>query len=105
MQIQDLPEGEATHAAASNTGLPAGAILAITRSMRRRLLLAVVLVILPGVVLAASTLPVSFTPWPLKILEPGSLLLLGITFLILAAIAQQRLSAGRQRESGKDAAG
>ncbi len=73
--------------------------------MRRRLLLVALLVILPVVALAASTLPVSFTRWPLAILEPGSLLLLGITFLILAAIAQRMFSSERHRETGADTTG
>jgi hypothetical protein len=73
--------------------------------MRSRLLFVALLVILPVVALASSTLPVSFTQWPLAIREPGSLLLLGIAFLILAAIAQRAIPSERHRETGADTTG
>lgn len=70
--------------------------------MRRRLLLAAVLVILPVVAVAASTLPATFTPWPLAIMEPGSLLLLGFTLLMLASVAQRKISSERRSETAAD---
>ena len=61
--------------------------------MRSRLLLAAILV---AVVLAAvrevSSLQVVLALVPIAILEPGSLLLLGVTFLTLAGLAQRALS-------------
>lgn len=68
-----------------------GSILALEGSMRRRTSVAVILVMVFAIVPAASTLPVAFSVVPIAILEPGSLLLLGITFLILASVAQRAL--------------
>ena len=59
--------------------------------MRRRISLAVIAVMVLAVVPAASTLPIALALVPIGILEPGSLLLLGITFLILAGVAQRAL--------------
>lgn len=44
-----------------------------------------------AVVPTVSTLRTPFAAVPIAILEPGSLLLLGIVFLILAAVAQRTL--------------
>jgi hypothetical protein len=59
--------------------------------MRRRISLAVTLVTVFAVVPTVSTLRTPFAAVPIAILEPGSLLLLGIVFLILAAVAQRTL--------------
>jgi hypothetical protein len=59
-------------------------------SVRRRIWLTVIVIMVLAVVPAASTLPATFTV-PSAILESGSLLLLGIAFLTLAAIARRML--------------
>ncbi len=59
--------------------------------MLRRLSLALILVMIFAIVPAVSTLPVALAVVPVAILEPGSLLLLGITFFILASVAQRAL--------------
>jgi len=68
-----------------------GVVLAIWDRMRRRISLAVTLVTVFAVVPTVSTLRTPFAAVPIAILEPGSLLLLGIVFLILAAVAQRTL--------------
>ena len=60
-------------------------------SMRRRISLVVILVMIFAIVPAVSTLPVALALIPVAVLEPGSLLLLGITFFILASVAQRAL--------------
>jgi hypothetical protein len=57
--------------------------------MRTRIWLIVIAVMALAVVPAASAFPVALTIVPLTILEPGSLLLLGITLLTLAGLAQR----------------
>jgi hypothetical protein len=55
--------------------------------MRQRILLAVTLLMVFAVVPTVSALPMAAVP--LAILEPSALLLLGVTFLTLAAVAQR----------------
>jgi hypothetical protein len=72
-----------------------GSVLANDSSMRRRIWFTFIVVIVVAafaVVPAASTLTVALAVVPLAIVEPGSLLLLGITFLTLAGVAQRFLS-------------
>ena len=59
--------------------------------MRRRISLAGILVMVFAIVPAVSALPVALAVVPLALLEPGPLLLLGITFFILASVAQRAL--------------
>ena len=59
--------------------------------MRRRISLAVILIMVFAIFPAVSTLPVALAVLPIAILESGSLLLLGIAFLILASVAQRAL--------------
>ena len=61
-------------------------------SMRRRVGLAVIVVSVLAVILAAPTLPIALALVPIAVLEPGSLLLLGIAFLTLAGVARRVLS-------------
>ena len=60
--------------------------------MRRRIWLTVIVVTVLAIVPAASTLYAAFAVVPIAIREPGSLLLLGITFLTLAGVARRALS-------------
>ena len=57
--------------------------------MRTRIWLIVIAVMVLAVVPAASAFPVALTIVPIAILEPGALLLLGITLLTLAGLAQR----------------
>jgi hypothetical protein len=58
--------------------------------MRTRISLTIIAVMLLAVVVpAASAFPVALAVVPLAILEPGSLLLLGITLLTLAGVVQR----------------
>lgn len=57
--------------------------------MRTRIWLIVIAVMALAVVPAASAFPLALTVVPIAILEPGSLLLLGITLLTLAGLAQR----------------
>ena len=59
--------------------------------MRRRLSLTVVLVVIMAfaIVAAALTLRVALAAGPIALMEPGSLLLLGIMFLILASVGRR----------------
>ena len=57
--------------------------------MRTTIWLVVIAVMAVAVVPAASALPVALTIMPIAILEPGALLLLGITLLTLAGVAQR----------------
>jgi hypothetical protein len=57
----------------------------------RRLSLTVIAILILAVVPAAATLPITLTVVPSAVLEAGSLLLLGIAFLMLAAIARRML--------------
>jgi hypothetical protein len=57
--------------------------------MRTRIWLTVIAVMIVAVVPAASALPVALAVVPIAILEPGSLLLLGITLLTLAGVVQR----------------
>ena len=59
--------------------------------MRRKTVLAVIVVTVSAVILAAPTLPIALAVVPIAILEPGSLILLGIAFLTLAGVAQRLL--------------
>ena len=68
-----------------------GSPLALEVAMRRRISLAGILVMVFAIVPAVSALPVALAVVPLAFLEPGSLLLLGITFFILASVAQRAL--------------
>jgi hypothetical protein len=68
-----------------------GSPLALEGSMRRRISLAAILVMVFAIVPAVSALPIAMAVVPLALLEPGSLLLLGITFFILASVAQRAL--------------
>ena len=60
-----------------------------TAYMRTRIWLIVIAVMALAVVPAASALPVALTIVPIAILEPGALLLLGVTRLTLAGVAQR----------------
>jgi hypothetical protein len=73
--------------------------------MRRKLSLAVTLVMVFAVVPTASALPISFGRWPLDVFEPGSLLLLGIVFLLLASVARRAFSPASPSGSGADTTG
>jgi hypothetical protein len=64
--------------------LHAGSFLAIDDSVRRRIWLTVMVVMVLALVPATFALPVA-------ILEPGSLLVLGIGLLTLAGVAQRAL--------------
>ncbi len=59
--------------------------------MRTRIWLSIVVVMVLALVPAASALPLALAVVPIAILEPGSLLLLGITLLTLAGLAQRIL--------------
>jgi len=60
--------------------------------MRTRIGLTLVVITVLALLPAASALPVALAVVPIAILEPGSLLLLGITLLTLAGVAQRFLS-------------
>lgn len=68
-----------------------GFVLARDDGVRRRMWLTIIVVMVLAVVPAAATLPAALT-MSTAILEPGSLLVLGIAFLILAAVARRLLS-------------
>jgi hypothetical protein len=57
--------------------------------MRSRIWLTVIVMLILAVVPAASAFPVALAVVPIAILEPGSLLLLGITLLTLAGVVQR----------------
>jgi hypothetical protein len=57
--------------------------------MRTRIWLLVLAVMAVAVVPAASAFPIALAVVPIAILEPGSLLLLGIMLLTLAGVAQR----------------
>ena len=59
------------------------------RRMRTRIWFTIITVMILAVVPAASALPVALAVVPIAILEPGSLLLLGITLLTLAGVVQR----------------
>lgn len=59
--------------------------------MRTRLWLTVVALMIVAVVPAASAWPFALAVVPFAIVEPGSLLLLGLTLLTLAGVAQRLL--------------
>ena len=63
----------------------------MTSVMRTRIWLSIVVVMVLALVPAASALPLALAVVPIAILEPGSLLLLGITLLTLAGLAQRIL--------------
>jgi hypothetical protein len=70
----------------------AGVIFALRHGMRTRIWLIVVVVMILAIVPAASALPFALAVVPIAIVEPGSLLLLGLTLLTLAGVAQRILS-------------
>jgi hypothetical protein len=57
--------------------------------MRRRLSLLVLIIMAFGIVPAALTLRVALAAGPIALREPGSLILLGLMFLILASVARR----------------
>ena len=67
----------------------AGVILAFDRSMRTRIWLTIIAVMVLAVVTSASALPVALAVVPMAIIEPGSLLVLGVALLTLAGLAQR----------------
>jgi len=66
-----------------------GSNLAFEGPMRRRLSRTILIIVAIAIVPAALTLRVALAAGPIALREPGSLLLLGLMFLILSSIARR----------------